>query len=184
MHAGHTTWPLHTGNETEGIWEAGLATPPPILTKHMLPKYAIKWGVVSFGVKIPWNKGNFTEKMVHEPTLMADKLQLLRHTNPDFYAIYEPFLLGMGVVFNLLMGDWLLYTSSAGRRWRWMAKGAHLPALEVFKNQSPTSWVASRVKLRIACPAKPPNFQMTWDSWKKGVGAGQRCLSQRTSMLC
>ena len=40
---------------------------------------------------------------------MVHKLRLLWHTNSDFYGIqtptfmpYEPFLLGVGVVFNLL----------------------------------------------------------------------------------
>ena len=67
--------------------------PPPILAKNMLPKYAIKWG--SYGVKIPRNRGTFTENLAHEPAFMAYKLQLLWHTNPDFTP-YEPFLLGVG----------------------------------------------------------------------------------------
>ena len=32
--------------------------------KNMLPKYRIKWG--SYGIKIPWNKGTFTENVGHD----------------------------------------------------------------------------------------------------------------------
>ena len=44
----------------------------------------------SYGVKIPWNKGTFTENMVYEPTFMAYELRLLWHTNSVFYGIRTP----------------------------------------------------------------------------------------------
>ena len=38
---------------------------------------------------------------------MAYELRLLWHTNPPPFMPYEPFLLGVGVVFNLLrLGGW------------------------------------------------------------------------------
>ena len=48
----------------------------------------------SYGVKIPWNKGIFTQNVVHEPTFMVYELRLLWHTNPDFYAIWAVFIGG------------------------------------------------------------------------------------------
>ena len=42
--------------------------------------------------------------MVHGPTFMAYELRLLWRTNPDFMP-YEPFLLGVGVVFNIYRGS-------------------------------------------------------------------------------
>ena len=50
----------------------------------------------SYGLKIPWNKGTFTENVVHEPTFMAYELPLLRQTNPPFYAIWTVFIGGGG----------------------------------------------------------------------------------------
>ena len=61
------------------------------------------WNEGSYGVKISWNKGTFTKNVVHKPTFMAYELRLLWHTNPPPFMPYEPFfLLGVGVVFNLL----------------------------------------------------------------------------------
>ena len=60
----------------------------------MLPKYAIKWGDV--WRKNPWNKGTFTENVVHKPTFMAYELRLLWRTNPDFYPIWAVFIGGGG----------------------------------------------------------------------------------------
>ena len=54
------------------------------------------WNEGSYGVKIPWNKGTFTENVVHEPTFMAYELRLLWHTNPPFYAIWTVFIGGGG----------------------------------------------------------------------------------------
>ena len=57
-------------------------------------------------LQVPWNDAMTTENVVHEPTFMAYELRLLWRTNPPFMP-YEPFLLGVGVVFNLLrmVGD-------------------------------------------------------------------------------
>ena len=44
--------------------------------------------------------------MVHKPAFMAYELQLLWHMNPDFYAIWAVFIIGVGVVFNLLRVGW------------------------------------------------------------------------------
>ena len=49
--------------------------------------------------------------MVYEPTFMAYELRFLFHTNPDFMP-HEPFLLGVGVVFNMLSSDDLTSTVS------------------------------------------------------------------------
>ena len=54
----------------------------------------IEWGVV--WRKNPLNKGTSTENMVHEPNFLAYELQLLWHTNPDFYAIWAVFIWGGG----------------------------------------------------------------------------------------
>ena len=65
------------------------------LTPHIRKKYAPKI----------CHKMTFTENVVHEPTFMAYELRLLWHTNPPFMP-YEPFLLGVRVVSNLLTYNW------------------------------------------------------------------------------
>ena len=49
------------------------------------------------------------------PTFMAYELRLLWHTNPPPFMPFEPFLLGVGVVFNLLIrGKTILSSAGAG----------------------------------------------------------------------
>ena len=69
-------------------------TPTPILAK--MPPQNMLSNEGSYGVKIPWNKGTFTQKMVHEPTFMAYELRLLWHASPNFYAIWAVFIGGGG----------------------------------------------------------------------------------------
>ena len=58
----------------------------------------------SCGVKNPSKQRDFHREYGVRTDFMEYKLRLLWHMNPDFYAIYEPFLLGVEVVFNILRG--------------------------------------------------------------------------------
>ena len=91
-------YPLLLTSELKTI----LTTPTPHISKNMLPKHAIKWGRMA--QKSSEIKG-FSQRMWCTN-------RLLWHTNSDFYGIrtptfmpYEPFLLGVGVVFNVLMNN-------------------------------------------------------------------------------
>ena len=84
--------------------------PTPHMSKKYAPKICHKWGVV--WRKIPWNKRTLTENMVHEPTFMAYKLQLLWRTNPDFSAIWTVFIGGGGGLEYIEHWDaWSLWSS-------------------------------------------------------------------------
>ena len=86
-----------------------LTTPTPHISKNMLPKYAMKWGVV-------WRKNPLKERDFHReyvvqtPTFMAYKLRLLWHTNPDFIG-------GGGGL--QLVDEWLVVDS----HWRTLRQG-------------------------------------------------------------
>ena len=77
-----------------------LTTPTPHISKNMTPKYAIKWGVVWRTNPLKWRDfhrecGARTDfHGIRTPTFMA-------YETPPFMP-NEPFLLGVGVVFNLL----------------------------------------------------------------------------------
>ena len=85
-----TTATLWMKVQRDPIWKRVRQPHPPILVKNKIC-HTMR---VRMAYKPPWNKGTFAANMVYEPTFMA--------CEANNFVPYEPFLLGVVVVFNIL----------------------------------------------------------------------------------
>ena len=120
--------------------------PPPILGKKMAPKICHRM------------RGRMAYKSLETKGLsqrMWCTNRLLRHMNSDFYGIrtpafmpYEPFLLGVGVVFNLL-NFWVFLDFPSDRSTFSNLVGAHYN----------TAIAGKRAESHLPCKPIPPKFR-------------------------
>ena len=105
---------------TTSIWKQFWPPPPSIFAKNMPPKYAIQWGSV-------WHKSRLKSRDFYRKYGIRTQKYGIR--TPPFMP-YEPFLLGVGVAFNLLS----YHVSSGGKLFHNYHPGRHDCRILSWKN--------------------------------------------------